>query len=193
MLDGIRRRKVLTGTAVLGSTAFTGCLHGGNGDGTDENGESGVKELPESGDEQYIRDVEEFESEGRDHVGYEVRYAQTPPLSGPHSEQWVESGYYEQTQPAERLVHSLEHGAVVVYYDPEEITDEGREDLQEKSRTYTGTWTSFIAVRSPEESPEAPYTLTAWQHRLRLSEYRPDAVRAFLAEYLGRGPENSVR
>lgn len=195
MVDDIRRRKLLVGAAVVGATTFTGCLHSSGGSGGDdgEGRPGGVDALPENGEEEYIGDVEQFESQGRNHVSYEVAYEQTPPLSGPHSEDWVNPGYYEEQQPAERLVHSLEHGAVVVYYDPEAITEEGRSDLQKRASTYTGTWTSFIAVPTPEESPEAPYTLTAWRHRLRLSEYDPDAVTAFLAEYLGRGPENAVR
>jgi len=163
-----------------------------NGENDDGSGSNPPETLPERGDESYIQDVEQFESEGRDHVSGEVDYERTPPLSGPHHDEWVDPGYYEEPQPTEELVHSLEHGAVVVYYDPDAVTEEARSDLRQRANIHAGTWTSVIVVPS-QDSPEAPYTLTAWQHRLYLDEYDPDAVTAFLAEYLGRGPENAVR
>jgi hypothetical protein len=45
----------------------------------------------------------------------------------------------------------------------------------------------------PSETIETPYVLTAWQAMLRMEEYDAETVRAFLAEYLGRGPEHPVR
>jgi len=193
MADEIRRRGLLVGTAALGATAVTGCLHSSGGSGGNGGRPGGVKALPQSGDQEYIQDVKEFENKGTNHISQEVAYEETPPLSGPHWSNWVEAGYYEQPQQPELLVHSLEHGAVVIYYDPDAITEEARSDLRERANTYTGNWTSVIVVPHPQENREAPYTLTAWRHRLRLSEYDPDAVTAFIAEYLGRGPENAVR
>ena len=176
--------------------SVNGCLGSSDnspneGEGSDD-GSGPPETLPESGDESYIQDVEQFESRGREHVNEEVDYERIPPLSGPHHGGVVDAGYYEQPQSTEELVHSLEHGAVVVYYDPDAITEEARSDLRERANVHTGTWTSVIVAPS-QDNPEAPYTLTAWRHRLRIDEYEPEAVTAFLAEYLGRGPENPVR
>ncbi|TSA55267.1 MAG: DUF3105 domain-containing protein, partial [Dehalococcoidia bacterium] len=38
-----------------------------------------------------------------------------------------------------------------------------------------------------------PFILTAWDKMLKLDKYDPRVVTAFLAEYLGRGPENPIR
>lgn len=202
MVDKVGRRRLIVTAAVAGAS-LTGCLgssgsqdgdpaDGGTGGG-DAGGASETGSLPENGDEQYIQEVDGFESQGKEHVNGEVDYERTPPLSGPHSGRQVEAGFYEERQPAEELVHSLEHGAVVVYYDPDSLTDAAESDLRERASTHTGTWTSAIVVPSLRDDPETPYTLTAWRHRFRPSEYDPDAVTAFLAEYLGRGPENPVR
>jgi hypothetical protein len=48
-------------------------------------------------------------------------------------------------------------------------------------------------VPNPADDPRAAYVLTAWRHRLTMDSYDEATVRAFLAEYLGRGPENPVR
>ena len=42
----------------------------------------------------------------------------TPPTSGPHANSTVPAGSYETTPPILPLIHSLEHGAVVVWYAP---------------------------------------------------------------------------
>lgn len=202
MVDEIGRRKLIA-TAAVATATVTGCLGSsgsqdgdpadGGTDGGDDGGASESGSLPERGDESYIQDVEQFESEGKEHVNEEVDYERVPPLSGRHSSGAVEAGFYEERQPPEQLVHSLEHGAVVIYYDPDSLSEAAESDLRERASAHTDPWASVIVVPSLRDDPESPYTLTAWRHRLRLSEYDPDAVTAFLAEYLGRGPENRVR
>lgn len=56
--------------------------------------------------------------EGRDHVevGKKVNYLTNPPNSGAHYEEWEKAGVYDKPLPDERLVHSLEHGYVIISY-----------------------------------------------------------------------------
>lgn len=90
-------------------------------------------------------------------------------------------------------MHSLEHGAVVIYYDPAKLTDEIRQSLTRLVQAYRNPWASVIVVPNPDPQPEAPFILTAWTKMLKLERYDIPTIRAFLAEYLGRGPENPVR
>lgn len=189
MIDEHGRRRLLAGTAAAGAVGLAGCLGLFGGD----EGGGGLDALPDDGDDQYIQRVETFDDNGREHVEREVDYERTPPLSGPHADDWVEAGFYEERREPERLVHTLEHGGIVVYYRPDALTDTARSDLQERADTYTGTFAPFVAAPALRDDPPAPYTLTAWRRRLRLDAYDPEAVTAFLAEYLGRGPENPVR
>ncbi|MFB6303629.1 MAG: DUF3105 domain-containing protein [Haloferacaceae archaeon] len=191
MTDASRRTATRRGVlAAAGAVALGGCLGGGSGGGGIES-----KPLPDRGDESLLSDVESFPSEGTEHVerGTTVEYDTYPPTSGPHYSGTVEAGFYEETPPMGDIVHTLEHGAVVIYYDPEALTDDARESLRAWANEHTGTWKSVVVVPHAREDPEAPYVLTAWRHRLRMDEYDPEVVRAFLAEYLGRGPENPVR
>jgi hypothetical protein len=51
-------------------------------------------------------------------------YPSTPPTSGPHEDGTVPAGVYDTPPPMGPLLHSLEHGAAVVWYDPDAPADE---------------------------------------------------------------------
>ncbi len=150
-------------------------------------------ELPSSGDNELLGDVRSVESEGRQHVstGSSINYAQTPPMSGTHYGRSIPAGFYTSEQPYGGLVHSLEHGAVVIYY-ANDVSQSTRSRLEQLANGYQNPWAGVLAVPQPE-SFSAPLVLTAWQARLDLQSYDADVVEAFLAEYLGRGPENPIR
>lgn len=168
-----------------------------NGSGGPNAAPAGIEDdpLPDSGDEEWISQVESFESEGIEHVeqGSEIDYAQSPPLSGEHWGRAIQAGFYAETPELPRLVHTLEHGAVVIYYDPANMTPEAEASLRAWANNYQGTWSSIVVAPNPNETPKGDYVLTAWTHRLVIDEYDAEAVRAFAAEHLGRGPENPVR
>ena len=60
------------------------------------------------------------EDQGRDHVTAvdvaSFQYNSNPPTSGPHLPTWVKTGVYNQPQSEGELIHSLEHGYVIVSY-----------------------------------------------------------------------------
>lgn len=58
------------------------------------------------------------EDQGREHVtvGTEVEYKTNPPTSGRHYPDWIRAGIYQDPQDDRYLVHSLEHGYVVLSY-----------------------------------------------------------------------------
>lgn len=55
---------------------------------------------------------------GRKHVpiNEKVEYNSNPPTSGPHYEDWIRSGVYTEIKDDGNLVHSLEHGYVIMSY-----------------------------------------------------------------------------
>ena len=184
------------GVAAIALLALLGAAYllvfGPNGGST-----SGIEtsQLPDRGDPSVISAVQQHPSEGNAHVdpGTSVQYETMPPVSGPHYPTTVDAGWYVETPPRGALVHSLEHGAVVIYYDPASIDAETEESLKAFATTHTGTWSSVIVAPTPVDDPAAPFVLAAWRHSLHLEQYDPETVRAFLAEFLGRGPEHPVR
>jgi hypothetical protein len=57
--------------------------------------------------------------EGRTHLqdGQSYSYPQQPPTSGPHDPTPLGAGVYSTPQSETNMVHSLEHGAVEIYYE----------------------------------------------------------------------------
>lgn len=135
--------------------------------------------------------VETPPNEGDRHVssGTRVPYDTDFPTSGAHWPAPTQPGFYTTAQPNEALVHSIEHGNIVVYYD--QLSSDDRAQLESWTDFYSGTWSAVIAV--PHEGLGESVVLTAWDHRLRLDEFEPAPMAAFIDAFRGRGPENPVR
>lgn len=185
--------------AALGTTFLFGGGGGGSGplQGDTSANPEGIEAqaLPDAGDQALLANVQTHASEGSNHVpsDTEIDY-EFPPTSGTHYGAGTAGpGFYEKRPQMGYLLHSLEHGAVIVYYDPAALDQEARRSLREFGAANTRTWASFIAVPTPQENPESAFVLTAWGYSLRMDDYDPETVKAFLAEYVGRGPENPIR
>ena len=61
---------------------------------------------------------EKIKDLGRGHVpiGENVEYNSTPPTSGKHYEEWIKQGVYDEEKDDRNLVHSLEHGYIIMHY-----------------------------------------------------------------------------
>ncbi len=138
--------------------------------------------------------VENLPNAGYDHLapGQEYQYPSAFPTSGPHSHTPAHPGFYLDLPPLGRLVHSLEHGWIVIYYDsPGEIAVDL---LRDWSRKFRGPWSGVVVVRGSRRlDPDEAVVLTAWNRRLRLDPFEPTAAAAFVHAFRGRGPENRVR
>ncbi len=128
---------------------------------------------------------------GRGHVppGRPVAYGDPFPTSGPHDPEWVEAGFYRTPQAPERLVHALEHGNIVIYYDTP--GDAVLQTLDSWTGLYGGQWSGVVVAPGPGLG--AAVVLTAWRKVLRLDPFDAAAAAAFVDAYRGRGPEKPVR
>jgi hypothetical protein len=136
-----------------------------------------------------LANVETFPDQGQLHLSPTdpvPQYNSNPPTSGSHAPSAAVCGIYREAPPDINLVHDLEHGVVVVYYNPETAID-AREDLENFARD-AGTH----VIVAPREGMENPITLTAWTHLLRLDAYDRSAIDAFYGEFSQRGPEVGV-
>jgi hypothetical protein len=59
--------------------------------------------------------------DGRNHIpeGSKTNYKFNPPTAGDHYPSWITKGFYDEPRPDGNLVHSLEHGYIVLWYDCE--------------------------------------------------------------------------
>ncbi len=127
-----------------------------------------------------------FRSEGRDHVTEPVRYRSNPPHSGPHNPVPADDGVYDEAPRTEAVVHSLEHGRIVMQFRPG-VSDEVKGQLKS---LYDEDPSHMLLV----PNARMPYDVaaTAWTNVLGCRKASPavfDAIRAFKVRYRDRGPE----
>ncbi|MBE9135706.1 DUF3105 domain-containing protein [Nodosilinea sp. LEGE 07088] len=135
--------------------------------------------------------VKTFPDQGQTHVtpGQSVNYDSDFPTSGPHDPTPAMPGVYTEAQRPEQLVHSLEHGNIVIYYDQPAI--ETMTALESWANQFSGPWEGIVVV--PKAGLGEEIVLTAWTKKLVMPEFSPQAAATFVDEYRGRGPENPVR
>jgi hypothetical protein len=130
--------------------------------------------------------AQDHPSEGRQHVRGTPKYRTNPPTSGPHAPQAAADGAWEVSPPVPALVHSLEHGRIVLWHGQgdrravEELRKLGDEDSSKMILTPNTTGMPYRVAAS------------AWGHLLgcpELNDDTLDAVRAFRDAYRGKGPE----
>ncbi len=135
--------------------------------------------------------VESFPDRGRRHLGpgETMNYGTPFPTSGDHDPFPTNPGFYATVQPPTRLVHALEHGNIVIYYDRPPALDMAT--LREWSKFYGGTWDGLVVA--PSRGLGGSLVFTAWTKRLKMDKLNPAHGAAFIDEYRGRGPERPVR
>ena len=127
-------------------------------------------------------------TQGNVHVDGAVDYGAEFPTSGAHSPTPAAPGFHDRELNPEALVHALEHGNVVIYYDqPDEKT---LTLLNRWTAGYQGALDGVIAVR--RAGLGARVVLTAWERRLEL-DILDSRGAYFVDAFRGRGPEQSVR
>ncbi len=123
-----------------------------------------------------IADVEEFEGLEGTHVQGVVDYEMTPPAGGPHNQVWLNCGIYSEPVQNENAVHSLEHGAVWVTYDPAALSEAEIETLRDSVP-------STYMVVSPFEGLESPVVASAWGAQVALDGVADPRLQDFITKY----------
>ncbi len=126
---------------------------------------------------QEIDGVETFEDLTFNHVTTAVEYPQTPPVGGDHAAAWLNCGVYTEPVPNENAVHSLEHGAVWITYDPALPADDvaALEAMAENQ--------SYVLV-SPYEGLDSPVVASAWGYQLEADSADDERLPVFVQKYL---------
>lgn len=127
-----------------------------------------------------LEDVAAYQYEPSKHTDQPVEYAESPPVGGEHHPFWLACDFYDEPVPDEKAVHSLEHGAVWVTYDPE-LPAADIETLKDRlDRNYL--------LLSPYEGQQAPVVATAWNHQLALDGVDDPRLDDFVTEFR-QGPQ----
>ncbi|MGQ0574378.1 MAG: DUF3105 domain-containing protein [Pseudonocardia sp.] len=125
--------------------------------------------------------VETYQGGATQHVepNQRVAYTQSPPFGGAHDLAWATCTgvVYPEPVRSENLVHSLEHGAVWIAYNPEQVTGDALALLSDKveGKPYL--------VMSPYPGLDMPISLQAWGHQLKLADAADPRVDQFIRAY----------
>ena len=136
-----------------------------------------------------VERVPEHGTSGHLAPGERVSYGTNMPTSGRHDSRWDIPGFYDTPRAPAMLVHSLEHGMVVVYYD--RLSAEDMATLEDWISIYGGPFSGIVVT--PRAGLGGKIVLTAWNKSLTLETFDAPAAAVFIDAYRGRGPENPVR
>lgn len=123
---------------------------------------------------------------GRDHVEGDIEYALDAPPGGPHNPTWLNCGIYDQPVRTEHAVHSLEHGAVWLAYQPD-LPAEQLDSLRALVRDEQRRLGERLIILSPKADLTDPIVATAWQVQLRLADPTDERLVQFVRRYQ-KGP-----
>jgi len=118
-----------------------------------------------------------------------------PPAGGDHYGSWAAFQSYGFPIPHGYLIHCMEHGAVVFYYNcPDGCAAEVAEvqawfDTLPEDPLCTGTGALRRVVLTPDPNLDVRWAISSWGQTLRADCFDPEAFGSFYQAHYGNGPE----
>jgi hypothetical protein len=131
--------------------------------------------------------VRTFPSEGRQHVSGRVEYKTNPPTSGSHFEIPAADGAYNRPPDLEPLVHSLEHGRVVFWYQPN-----ASPQLRGQLKALYDEDNFHVILAPHGRDMPSQVAASSWTRSItcnRVNDNTWDALRLFRDRYRDQAPE----
>lgn len=149
------------------------------------------------------------EDQGRQHVPKEewekFTYNSNPPTSGSHDAEWKRAGVYNEPQGDGYLVHSLEHGYVIISYNCGQVggasgreilfaslDDQACEDLKRRLSDLANEKKLSKLIVVPSQKIQVRIALTAWMRIEELDGVDKERVSRFIDAYRDHGPEQTM-
>lgn len=145
---------------------------------------------------------------GREHVSEEIvastQYNSNPPTSGPHLASWVRPGVYTEPQKEGELIHSLEHGYIIISYNCTVLAGESAAttSAQTQSAVCTQLTAALEAVARkkelkklvvvPRAGMESAIALTAWTYIDTFNTFDEARIGRFIDFHRDHGPEQTM-
>lgn len=119
-------------------------------------------------------------------------YNSDPPTSGPHYADEAPAGFYDEniyTYPAGYLVHNLEHGYVIFWYNCRLLDEAGCATLKSQIKAVMDELGGVKMIAYPWPSLDVPLVMTSWGRLQRFATFDAEQVKAFYRANLNRAPE----
>jgi hypothetical protein len=136
---------------------------------------------PETGD--HVEGTVPFCEDATEQVTAEGKvacYHSNPPTSGPHSGTDAARGIYAEPVPKENLVHNMEHGGVIVWYNCTDC-DELVSEIRQVAEDYLRDGRELVMSPYPEMEANT-IALTGWSRldKFPVGEYSEERLRRFI-------------
>ena len=107
-------------------------------------------------------------------------YHSNPPTSGPHSPTSVQWGIYSDPVPKEQLLHNMEHGGVIIWYNCTDC-DQLVSQIRQVAEGYLKDGRELVMTPYPGMEPNT-IALTAWSRldKFPVSDYSEGRLRRFV-------------
>jgi len=111
----------------------------------------------------------------RDHVWGPQQYKLSPPVAGNHNQNWMrcEGDVYPAAIANEHALHSLEHGAVWITYNPSLPADQ----VEKLAKRVRG---NDFMLMSPYPGLDKPISLQAWGYQLKVDNADDSRIGEFI-------------
>ncbi len=131
--------------------------------------------------------------DGRGHIAEGVAgspYSSVPATSGRHWPTPTNWGVYAQAQAQELVLHNMEHGGIIVWYQPSKLDAAGLATLTTWVQQQIAT-ERFKVILTPWGGADFghPVAVTAWNWLLYLDAPDTDSLRGFLDAHYQKSPE----
>lgn len=125
-------------------------------------------------------------------------YATNPPAGGHHFPSTFNPGFYTEADvatmpkfPSGYLVHNLEHGYVIYWYNCQANPSIDCKEMQDAIGQVIKENNSFKVIGFPWPSQQEPLVMTSWGRILRQNKVDLDTMRAFYKSNVNKGPEQT--
>ena len=135
----------------------------------------------------------EFTTDSQQHVGatvdvpYEQLEGGIPPYGGPHDGYTLPCGIYDDAVRVEQAVHSMEHGAVAIWWEPSRASQGEVEQLRQIARRHLEA--GDFTILAPLQGLGSKNVLTSWGERMSLDTVEEDTIDAYFSAFKHDAPE----
>jgi hypothetical protein len=123
-------------------------------------------------------------------------YPSDPPAGGVHYDSELTAKFYQEADletapqyPEGHLVHNLEHGYVIFWYNCAVVDEAGCTLLKKQIQQVIDDFDGVKLIAFPWKSLNVPVVMTSWGRLLRFETFDPNQARAFVKANRNRAPE----
>jgi hypothetical protein len=132
----------------------------------------------------FDRRSDEDAGQGRNHVQGTPAYEVEPPSGGNHLATPASPAIYtDRVPPDGQIVHSMEHGDIVLWHKPDVPSD-----VLDQLRGLANRYEDDVLV-VPRGTLPTPVAATAWHRRLLCPNFEAGPIEQFIRAFRDKGPE----